>query len=417
VSAAAAPERILISHPVHQHAYETAVAASQAGLLECFVTGLYWTGTGVTDPRYWRWLPSGVARSIDRELRRRHHPQLHSGNVRVIARYHAPATLLRRTLRGLPGMRDLNLDRWATRGFDRAVARMVRQLDQLGLVHTFEGGASRTLRAARQIGLRTILDVPSAYERFLELDLTGRRLSHACGPEVAQERELADLLLAPSDFVVSSLLEAGVPDSKIVKLPYGVDPSTFRPLPNRGGEGPFRALFVGQIGLRKGVCQLLEAWRRLGLADAELVLVGRPDRAGRRLLAQYDGTYRWVSALPRHEINWWFQHSDLFVFPSLAEGSAYVTYEAMSSGLPLVTTPNSGSVARDGLDGYLVPARDVDAICEKVQRLYDDPDQRRAMGASARARIQDRYTWRHYHHRLAAAYRALLAGQPIGVLD
>ena len=412
----AAPRRVLVSHPVHQHAYETAVAASQAGLLECFVTGLYWTGTGLGDPRCWRWLPSGVARSIERELRRRHHPRLAPGEVRAIARYHAPATLLRRSLRGLPGMRDLDLDRWATKGFDRAVARMVRRLDQVGLVHTFEGGASRTLRAARQSGLRTVLDVPSAHERFVEVG-PGGRAGDARGPEVARERELADLLLAPSDFVVSSLREAGVPDGKVVKLPYGVDPAAFRPLPERAEGGPFRALFVGQIGLRKGVHHLLEAWRRLGLADAELVLVGRPDRAGRRLLARYEGTCRWVSALPKHEVNWWFQHSDVFVFPSLAEGSAYVTYEAMSSGLPLVTTPNSGSVARDGLDGYLVPAGDVDAICDKLQRLYDDPDRRRAMGASARARIQDRYTWSHYHRRLAAAYRALLAGRPVGVLD
>lgn len=409
--ATGAPPPVVVVHPIHQHAYEAAVGAGQAGLLRLFVTGLYWSGAGATDPRRWR-LPAGLVGRLERELGRRRHPALDPARVRTIARYHLPATLARRATGRLPGVRAVDLDRWATRRFDRAAARLLGRLDGVAVVHAFEGGSSQTLQAARQAGLRTVLDVPSAHERFVEVEAAEGGRPAASRTEVAVERELADLLLAPSEFVADCLEEAGVPAGRVLRLPYGVDPEVFRPAPVAAREGPFRALFVGQIGDRKGVRYLLEAWRRLRLRDAELLLVGPPDRAGRLLLARYQGAYRWAGALPASELRRWYRRSDVFVFPSLAEGSARVTYEAMASGLPLVVTPSSGSVVRHGLDGFVVPARDVDAICERVRQLHADPEARRAMGASGRALIESRYTWRHYHRRLAAAYRALLAGRP-----
>ncbi len=408
---------VIVAHPIHQHAYETAVGAAQAGLLQLFVTGLYWTGAGLTDPRHWRLLPGALARRVECELSRRRHPALDPARVRAIGRYHLPATLVRRSAGHLPVVRDLDLDRWAARRFDRTVARLLDRTEGVALVHVFEGGSSRTLRAAKQAGLRTVLDVPSAHERFVEAEAEETGSTAIPMAEVALERELADLLLAPSGYVAACLKEAGVPAERILRLPYGVDPEVFQPAAAPPRDGRFRVLFVGQIGHRKGVRYLLEAWRRLALPDAELLLVGAPGPAGRRLLAEYHGRYRWVGALPGRELRRWYQCSDLFLFPSLAEGSARVTYEAMASGLPLVVTPNSGSVVRDGVDGFVVPARDVDAICERVRQLHADPGARREMGASGRALIERSYTWRHYHRRLAATYRAVLAGQPIGVLD
>jgi alpha-maltose-1-phosphate synthase len=403
---------VVVVHPVHQHAYEAAVGAGQAGLLRFFVTGLYWTGAGLSDLRRWRLLPQSLVRRLERELGRRRHPALDPAKVRVIGRYHLPATVLRRCTGRLPGVHPLDLDRWAGRGFDRAVARLLGRMEGVALVHAFEGASSRTLQAARQAGLRTVLDVPSAHERFLEVEAEEGGGVLTPWAEVAVERELADLLLAPSSYVAACLEGAGVPADRILRLPYGVDPDLFRPAPAARPDRPFRALFVGQIGNRKGVRYLLEAWRRLALPDAELLLIGSPGRMGRRLLAQYRDGCRWLGSLPASELRRWYQSSDVFVFPSLAEGSARVTYEAMASGLPLVVTPNSGSVVRDGIDGFVVPTRDVDALCERLRQLHADPDARREMGARGRDLIKHHYTWRHYHRRLAAAYRVLLGGQP-----
>jgi glycosyltransferase involved in cell wall biosynthesis len=75
----------------------------------------------------------------------------------------------------------------------------------------------------------------------------------------------------------------------------------------------------------------------------------------------------------RQEVRRHYQWADVFVFPSLCEGSAMVTYEALAAGLPVITTPNAGSVVRDGVDGFIVPIRDAEAIAAKLDLLARDP--------------------------------------------
>jgi alpha-maltose-1-phosphate synthase len=398
---------VLVSQPVHQHAYEAAVAAQQAGLLCCFVTGLYWRDTTA-----WQWLPGPARRRVERELSRRRHPELDPTAVHTIPVQQLVAVALRRGLADVPGLRNLRPDPWAHRHFDAVLARRLARIEGVRLVHAFEGTARATFVAARRLGLATVLDVASARERYhaVEVEEGGSRRSWPMA-RVAAERRHADYLLAPSGYVVACLLEAGVPADRIVQLPYGAEPSRCPPPAPRAAGEPFRVLFVGQIGLRKGVRYLLEAWRRLRLRDAELVLVGAAGAQGRRLLRDYRGCHRWLGPLPRQAVRGWFQRSDVFAFPSLAEGSALVTYEAMSSALPLVVTQASGSVVRDGVDGFLVPPRDVDALADRLRHLYEHRDLGARMGAAASARIRERYTWRHYRLRLAGVYEAILSGR------
>ena len=396
---------VLISHPVHQHAYETAVAAQDGGYLRYFATGLYDTAHGLADPRLRAWLPAGTGRRIERDLRRRRHPELDPARVLTIPRYHLIAVGFRRSLGQLSLLRRVDLDAWAHRRFDQELGRRLVRLPGIDLVHAFEGTALATLRAATRAGKQTILDVPSAHERFMEV------VGESARPQIVQERLLADVLLAPSDYVVTCLLRAGVPESRILKVPYGVDPGTFRREVSMRADDVFRAVFVGRIGRRKGVPYLLEAWRRLALPRAELLLVGEADEDGRELLQRYEGLYRFVGPHPKHEVHRFFQQSDVFVFPSLAEGSAYVTYEALASELPLVTTPNSGSVIRDGIEGFLVDPGDVDGLCDRIRFLYDRPDVRQRMGAHGRDLIQRGYTWRHYRERIGHLYTAILDGR------
>jgi glycosyltransferase involved in cell wall biosynthesis len=84
--------------------------------------------------------------------------------------------------------------------------------------------------------------------------------------------------------------------------------------------------------------------------------------------------------------------------PSLFEGSSLAAAEAMAQGMPLVVTPNTGSFARDGVDGHIVPIRDAEAIAEALERLRDEPA-RQAMGESAAARARE-FTWHRYRQKL-----------------
>jgi glycosyltransferase involved in cell wall biosynthesis len=109
-----------------------------------------------------------------------------------------------------------------------------------------------------------------------------------------------------------------------------------------------------------------------------------------------------LGAVPRNEISQHYSWADVFLLPSICEGSATVTYEALAHGLPVICTPNTGSVVRDGLDGFLVPARDVDAIVDRLERLRANPELRSEMSINARARSAE-FTVAAYGRRLLAA--------------
>jgi glycosyltransferase involved in cell wall biosynthesis len=94
--------------------------------------------------------------------------------------------------------------------------------------------------------------------------------------------------------------------------------------------------------------------------------------------------------------------ADVFVFPSLFEGSAVVTYEALACGLPCIVTAEAGSVVRHGVEGFHVPARDVSALAAEMRRFGEDPRLRARTAAAARSRALD-FDWPRYHLAVADA--------------
>jgi glycosyltransferase involved in cell wall biosynthesis len=144
---------------------------------------------------------------------------------------------------------------------------------------------------------------------------------------------------------------------------------------------------------------LLESWKLLGWKDAELWIVGRVERPVARLLKQYE-RLEGVHFL-RHSGDPapLFRESDVFVLPTLEEGSALVVFEALASGLPVITTPQAGSVVRDGQDGFLVPIRDAEALAARLDLLRSDHVLRKEMSVSARRRAQG-FDWHRYEKAL-----------------
>jgi len=109
-----------------------------------------------------------------------------------------------------------------------------------------------------------------------------------------------------------------------------------------------------------------------------------------------------VGNVPRSEMQREYQQAHVLVLPSISEGSANVCYEALAAGLPVITTPNAGSVVRDGLDGYIVPIRCDQSLAARIASLVEDRDRLAAMSANALARAAQ-FTWADYARRLAAA--------------
>lgn len=266
-------------------------------------------------------------------------------------------------------------------------------------VYTFNGAGLEILRSARGLGLHAIME-QSCAPRMIEAELVAEehqrypeweRYAGEAGGEIHElnEREhqewaTADTILCGSPFVRDGIAAVGGPVDKCVVVPYGVDlPTTAPAREPRGRDSPLRVLFVGGVRLQKGVAHLAEAARLLG--DRAQVRVVGPKfltAAGEQQIGRYVEV---VGPVPRAEVADHLAWADVFVLPSICEGSATVTYEALAAGLPVICTPNSGSIVRDGRDGFIVPIRDAAAIVECLERLRD-PVLRAGMSANARER-------------------------------
>jgi glycosyltransferase involved in cell wall biosynthesis len=299
--------------------------------------------------------------------------------------------------------------RWRTGWFDRALARILEN-ERPAAVICYNDCAIHSLRKAKSLGIFCVLDqmighVQSAVRFFQEesklhpdfAPSTNQRVVDWVLDRARDEVRLADLVLAGSNYVKGSLVEVGVAPERIRILPYGVDTRQFTPVRQRSGE-KFRLLFVGLISQRKGIKYLLEAMKELASPDMELVMVGRIDGVEQGL-APYRSYFTHIPNLPHQDMHRVFESADAFVFPSLHEGSALATYEALASGLPVITTENAGSVVRDGVEGFVVPIRDVAALKERILTLYQDAELRREMGVRARERAEQ-FTWEAYRARL-----------------
>jgi len=297
---------------------------------------------------------------------------------------------------------DMVYDRWAS-----------RYVEEGQVFHAWGNYGLRCMQKAAGAGSITIVERASSHpltqrallkEEYTRWGLPFRQ-SRTSIQRSIDEIERADYILIPSDFVRRTFLEQGVLESKLLQVPFGADVERFRPSRRPDGQ-PFRVLFVGQVAVRKGVPYLLEAWRQLGWQDAELMMLGRVARDLEPLLDRYAGLpgVRFIGHVPCPEAA--YQSADVFAFPTIEEGSALVTYEALACGLPVVTTPNAGSVVRDGIEGFIVPIRDVQALATVLDRLRADEQLRLAMARAARMRAES-FTWQKYGDSLAGAYERL----------
>lgn len=205
-----------------------------------------------------------------------------------------------------------------------------------------------------------------------------------------------------------------LPENRTVVLPNAIElPAT---LPNRMHRDSVTLLFLGRMEERKGPLRILHALRSLpedALQKVRLVMAGDGDVEGTRHEVGHLGLDKhvtvmdWVSAQQRNIL---LGSADVFVLPSLNEGLPMSILEAMSWGLPVITSPVGGipEVVRDGYNGLLVPPTDIPALANAMQKLIQDEPLRLQMGANARASVEH-LDIRLYWEKLYDIYRSVLS--------
>jgi glycosyltransferase involved in cell wall biosynthesis len=311
----------------------------------------------------------------------------------------------------------------ANEWFGKLVARL--DLSQYDGVYVFNGAGLEIARIAKGKGLKVIVDQTSApieAEEKLLAEERRRWKGWEAEPKDPQgwqvlarreelEWELADLIVCGSEYVKHCLVEKGVDSAKIRVVHPGapewsLPEKSQRPEERFRDGNPLRVLFAGTLCLRKGIPYVVEAARALrGAAEFRAVGSNGLTRFG---LQQVRAWVEYCGFVPRSEMAAQYRWADVFLLPSLSEGSANVCFEALAAGLPVITTPNAGSVVRDGVEGFIVPIRCCGSIVNAVQVLMDDPALLERVQQSVTEAVKD-YTWAKYEHRLVQEIRDLFS--------
>lgn len=268
--------------------------------------------------------------------------------------------------------------------------------------YAFTQVALEAFRWARPRAVPTVLESPNGHIRaFREVYL--RETRRWCGggfsghptlemvDRVEEEYRLADRIRVSSEWARASLVEGGVPAEKVTVLQQPVDLERFVPAPRRQDHDTVRLCFVGSVDLRKGFPYLLEALAALTDLPLSLHLVGATgDRCCRHLLEKMRGGLPVTDAAgdPRPSL----AASDLFVLPTLEDGSPFAVAEAMASGLPVITTTATGAAewVAEGRSGWIVPPADSEALAAAIAIAVRERARLAPMGLAARADTERR---------------------------
>lgn len=334
--------------------------------------------------------------------------EIASGHIRSL-QYH-PVRLL-----SALGSRDYYAAKKQT--LDRLAAREL-QRGGYDFFHGWSGECFRSLVEAKMRGIPSVMDVPTWHrnkgvakpnetkkEREARLADRGwkdwRKHLHVTRQQQLAEYDLATLLFMPSQRSKETFLAAGIPESKLHYVGRGVDVGRYQV-----AEQPpeiFRVIFVGALIKRKGVHLLLEAWKKLNLPNAELLLVGSVHKEIKPALQEFSTPSVKLLGFTKN-VSEELRRSSVFAFPTECEGFAKATLEAAACGLPLIATRESGDAIIGGNTGIMIPPNDADALAVALEYAHTHRETFQSMGKNARRLVEQKFTWDDYRERVLAGY-------------
>jgi len=369
------PDWICCQLGAREH-YAVARALHQRGALRLLLTDA------------WVW-PTNPLGSVKPGLRARFHRDLsaanvHAANARNIA-FEVRARLAR--LRNWPLMIARN--EWFQKV---AVARLSRTEP----IHTpltlmaYSYAALEIFKFARARGWRTVLSQidPGPQEERIVASLYEQDRVHQGNWQPPPQRywanwreecALVDRIVVNSQWSHAALVAEGIPAAKIKVVPLAFEErECLQPFQREYPAEftfarPLRALFLGQINLRKGVGPLFDAIRLLRGKPIEFTFVG-PTQISIPSDLYDNPQIRWIGSVPRREATRFYQDADVFLFPTFSDGFGLTQLEAQAWKLPIIATNCCGDVVKDGENGWLLSEITSNMIAVTICRLLAEPN-------------------------------------------
>ena len=408
--------------------FPLAIAAAEAarrGMLSRFITGFYPMG----------WLERLIAAPVLREMSRLQRLAARREEIptaRIQSHWAAEllfivAFALAKRTRTQP--EAAFLVRLSHRLYGRAARNTVRRASGASLYHYRSGYGFASVEVAKDAGMLLLchhsIGHPAVLSSLVEdagkLPEAGKeRPINTFWKAVLWDTERADHILTNSEFARSTFLHQGWDPSRVHVIYFGVDDAFFEAIPpppplsdkalRESDARPVKLAFAGRFSKRKGAEVLIEALARLGEANWELEIVGAIDGgfASRFPAFFRDPRVYCLGLVSREVVAARLAEADVFVFPSLVEGSARVVFEAMACRCYVITTSNSGSIVEDGIHGRLVEPGDADSLAVAIEEACSQPAKLIGIGAENSDLIRRSYRQADLGQRLESLYRGLL---------
>ncbi len=407
-------QKLVVVQSGARDAYQVARALSDAGMLERLVTDLYWPAQLPSARKVGNLLPTSV-RTL---LEQRNNPHLPPGLIKLCLGTGLLSLLLEK-LPGIPASARRRAMRLSDRTLGRTAGRLANR-SSAGLVSYSYYGYDAFREYRRGGTLFQLHPHPASMRQILTDEL---RDHPDCAPSLQAEWELAlpeadfrrlvdetrlaRRFLVASTFTRDTLIENGADPGSIRVIPYGVDLDRFSPGPAFDqaphSQTPLRLLFVGRINQRKGIKYLLETMRLLGDKDVHLTVCGRVVD-GLELFRDCGDRVRVRPSVSAGDLVEAYRSSDLFVFPSVAEGFGQVLLESLSSGLPILSTTRTAApdLIDDGVQGFIVDPRRPDLLADRIRWAISHRTELASMRRAARARAEQ-FTWERFRAGVVSA--------------
>ena len=284
----------------------------------------------------------------------------------------------------LPRRLNGTIERLSNTAFGRWAAAQI-QRENWDVIHSFSGVSEELLLSLRKSSTLLSLARGSTHivrQRQLldaEQARAGSWIDKPSDWIVAREQreyELADAIFVLGEFAYQSFLDLGFPPSKIYQLRSGVQTRAFRGSSEvieerirriRSGQ-PLQIINIGTFCLRKGALDLVEVIRQTDPSRFRFRFVGPIASDAKHLRRRIEGLVEFQGKKPQMNLPGEYAWGDIFVLPTIEEGFAGVIPQALASGLPIITTPNSGAVhlVQEGRNGWMLPARRPDLLLNQL---------------------------------------------------
>lgn len=360
---------ILVIHPFQQHSFKTAVAIKKTGRLYGYMTSVYDKKGSIT---------SFVKRFLRGDVERR-------ANGRKSLLLNDSEIILNNELLGLVLLLFQRINNnllfgWVYKKllneFNKKAFRYISRHPEITTIVVYDILAAKLIELLKSNKTRVsiVLDMSAPYYNYMESIFRNDMEKYPEGAfktlsilndnthayrriDAKFEIEHADFFLVASEFSKKSLVANGIDETKIFKCIYGIDDFV-----NMSGtinkekskpKGPLKVIFVGRVCREKGAYQIIRVCSKFPKEKLEVSFYGSYDVNDPMYVAHKD-RFSFMGHIPRSKMSEAYKSNDILICSSLADGFGFVIPEALSNGLPVISSMNAGAseLIKDGQNGY-----------------------------------------------------------------